>query len=77
MASMQTELQKQLKRNGWSLLRQGTKHAVFEKNGRTMLIPLGTKMYSRSYKQMLYKIQGKTDKTKPVLFSLRTSCESN
>lgn len=74
MASMNTELHKQLKKNGWNLLRQGTKHAVFEKDGKTMLIPLGTKIYSRSYRQMVYKIQGKTDKSKTAMFSLRTSC---
>ena len=72
MASKAAEIQKQLKRNGWKLLRNGTKHYVFEKNGRTMLIPKGSKIYSRSYKQILWKIQGKTDKSKSELLNPHT-----
>jgi predicted RNA binding protein YcfA (HicA-like mRNA interferase family) len=64
MASQLTEIQKQLKKNGWKLARMGTKHAIYEKDGKTMLIPRGSKVYSRSYKQILWKIQGKTDQSK-------------
>ena len=77
MASKSAEILKQLKKNGWQLIRNGSKHYVYEKNGVTILIPKDNKIYSRSYKQIVWKIQGKTDKSKPDLFSLHTYGESN
>ena len=72
MASSNAELHKLLKKNGWTLLRQGTKHWIYEKDGKTLLMPKGSKMYSRTYRQMVWKIQGKTDKSKEW-FSLRNA----
>lgn len=63
MANQLSEIHKQLKKHGWTLFRMGTKHTIYEKDGKTMLIPRGSKVYSRSYKQMLWKIQGKTDQS--------------
>lgn len=64
MANQLSEIHKQLKKHGWALSRVGTKHTIYEKDGKTMLIPRGSKVYSRSYKQIIWKIQGKTDQSK-------------
>ncbi len=33
------ELYKILKENGWSLFREGKKHAIYEREGKTIAIP--------------------------------------
>lgn len=72
MANQTAELLKQLKRNGWTFVKHGTNHSVYEKEGKTLLIPRGSKIYSRSYKQMVWKINGKTDRSKKDVFTLGT-----
>jgi predicted RNA binding protein YcfA (HicA-like mRNA interferase family) len=72
MANQLSEIHKQLKKHGWTLSRVGTKHTIYEKDDKTMLIPRGSKVYSRSYKQILWKIQGKTDQSKENI-SLRNN----
>jgi hypothetical protein len=59
MASQVAELHKRLKKHGWTLLREGSRHSIFFKGDRTISIPRGTAIYDRSYKQILWQIEGK------------------
>jgi predicted RNA binding protein YcfA (HicA-like mRNA interferase family) len=59
MASKKSDLLSQLKEHGWNLLRHGTKHSIYVKGDKTVVIPRGTKLFSRSYKIILGKIEGK------------------
>jgi len=67
MAHANAELKKALKANGWKILREGTKHYVYAKDGQTLLLPYGSRMYSRTYKQILLKIKGRTDQSRSPL----------
>lgn len=77
MGNTSAEILKQLKKHGWTLLRNGSKHDVYAKGDQKILIPRGGKMYSRNYKQIVWKIQGKTIKSKPLTVNPRTSDESH
>jgi predicted RNA binding protein YcfA (HicA-like mRNA interferase family) len=70
MASKLSEIKKHLKKYGWSLVKNGTNHFVYGKDDKMILIPKGRKIYSRSYKQMLWKIEGKTNVSKDVQLTL-------
>jgi predicted RNA binding protein YcfA (HicA-like mRNA interferase family) len=68
MGSQIGEIKKELRKYGWVLLRNGTKHYVYEKDGRTLLIPKGTKVFTRSYTRILRTISGRdTHKTEDQL----------
>jgi hypothetical protein len=67
MANANAELKKALKKNGWALFREGTKHYVYAKNGQTLLIPYGSHIYSRTYKQILLKIKGQPGRSRSTL----------
>jgi len=59
MGSQAGEIKKQLRKYGWVLLRNGSKHYVYEKDGKTLLIPKGTKVFTRSYTRIMMTISGK------------------
>lgn len=59
MASQLSEIRRHLKKHDWKLYKNGSNHFVFEKDGKLLTIPKGSKMYSRSYKQILWQIEGK------------------
>ena len=59
MGSQSGEIKKQLRKYGWVLLRNGSKHYVYEKDGKTLLIPKGTKVFTRSYRRIMLTISGK------------------
>jgi predicted RNA binding protein YcfA (HicA-like mRNA interferase family) len=69
MASQLSEIKKHLKKHGWVLFKNGTNHFIYSKDEKMMLVPKGQKIYSRSYKQMLWKIEGKTDVSKDTQLS--------
>jgi predicted RNA binding protein YcfA (HicA-like mRNA interferase family) len=64
MASKLSEIKKHLKKYGWLLVKNGTNHFIYGKDEKMILIPKGRKIYSRSYKQLLWKIEGRTDVSK-------------
>ena len=66
MGTSNSEIYKQLKKHGWVLLKNGSKHDVYVKGNQKILIPRGAKIYSRNYKQIVWKIQGKTTVSKPL-----------
>jgi len=76
LASKNSELRRLLKKHGWILVKAGSKHDVYRKNGKSLLMPRGDNIYSRSYKQIRWQIEGRTDKSKVDLFSLHTESES-
>ena len=70
MASKLAEIRKHLKKHGWKLVKNGTKHFLYGKDEKLLLIPKGDRIYTRTYKQILWKIEGKTDVSKDVQLSL-------
>lgn len=64
MASNLSEIKKHLKKYGWILIKNGTNHFIYGKDDKMLLVPKGQKIPSRSYKQILWKIEGKTDASK-------------
>ena len=70
MASKLSEIHKHLKKHGWSLYKNGSNHFIFRKDDRMILVPKGRKIYSRSYKQILWQIEGKACGKKPEQLSL-------
>lgn len=75
MGSQAAEIRKHLKKYGWALLKNGSKHQVYEKEGRKILIPQGTKVYTRSYKSILLQIEGRGKAGNPEQLSLGSECE--
>lgn len=76
MGSQAAEIRKHLKKYGWLLLRNGSKHQVYEREGKKILIPQGTKVYTRSYKTILMQIEGRRGSTKPAQLNLNSESES-
>lgn len=60
MANSATEIKKALKKYGWTLARTGSKHYIYTNGITNIIIPFGDKVYSRSYKQILLQIKGRT-----------------
>lgn len=69
------ELKKLLRKNGWKLLQNGSKHDIYRKGEKTLLVPRGTKMYSRNYRHIRWQIEGKTNQSKVDLFNLHSATE--
>lgn len=59
MANSATELKKSLKEYGWILSRAGSKHYIYSKGTVNITIPFG-KVHSRTFKQILLQIKGRT-----------------
>ena len=76
MGSQAAEIRKHLKKYGWLLLRNGSKHQVYEREGKKILIPQGTKVYTRSYKTILMQIEGRRGSTNPAQLNLNSEYES-
>jgi predicted RNA binding protein YcfA (HicA-like mRNA interferase family) len=76
MGSQAAEIRKHLKKYGWLLLRNGSKHQVYEREGKKILIPQGTKVYTRSYKTILMQIEGRRGSAKPAQLNLNSESES-
>lgn len=76
MGSQAAEIRKHLKKYGWVLLRNGSKHQVYEREGEKILIPQGTKVYTRSYKAILLQIEGKRGSVNPEQLNLNSEFES-
>ena len=76
MGSQAAEIRKHLKKYGWLLLRNGSKHQVYEREGKKILIPQGTKVYTRSYKTILMQIEGRRASANPAQLNLNSESES-
>ena len=76
MGSQAAEIRKHLKKYGWLLLRNGSKHQVYEREGKKILIPQGTKVYTKSYKTILMQIEGRRGSTNPAQLNLNSESES-
>jgi predicted RNA binding protein YcfA (HicA-like mRNA interferase family) len=76
MGSQAAEIRKHLKKYGWVLLRNGSKHLVYEREGKKILIPQGTKVYTRSYKTILMQIEGRRGSVNPAQLNLNSESES-
>ena len=72
MGTQSGEIKKELRKYGWVLLRNGSKHYVYEKDGRTLLIPKGTKVFTRSYTRIMMTISGKGQSNSPDQLNLDT-----
>lgn len=59
MSSYNSEILKALKKNNWKLKRRGSGHDIYSNGVDEITVPRGTKMYSRSYKNILKQITGK------------------
>lgn len=75
MGSQAAEIRKHLKKHGWTLFRNGSKHQIYERDGKTILIPQGTKVYTRSYKTILMRIEGKGTVSETEQLSLGSESE--
>ena len=76
MGSQAAEIRKHLKKYGWLLLRNGSKHQVYEREGKKILIPQGTKVYTKSYKTILMQIEGRRGSANPAQLNLNSESES-
>ena len=76
MGSQAAEIRKHLKKYWWLLLRNGSKHQVYEREGKKILIPQGTKVYTRSYKTILMQIEGRRGSANPAQLNLNSESES-
>lgn len=76
MGSQAAEIRKHLKKYGWVLFKNGSKHQVYERDGKKILIPQGTKIYTRSYKTILMQIEGKKESVKDKQLNLNSESES-
>lgn len=70
MANKLSEIKKHLKKYGWVLVKNATNHFIYGKEDKMLLVPKGNKIHSRSYKQILWKIEGRTDVSKDKQLSL-------
>jgi hypothetical protein len=66
MGSQIGEIKKELRKYGWVLTRNGTKHYVYEREGKTLLIPKGTKVFTRSYTRIMMTISGRYQANRPT-----------
>jgi predicted RNA binding protein YcfA (HicA-like mRNA interferase family) len=75
MGSQAAEIRKHLKKYGWIFLRNGSKHQVYEREGKKILIPQGTKVYTKSYKTILMQIEGRRGSVNPEQLNLNSESE--